>query len=321
MRTGAAAGHAGYFHETAFYDSDDDLLGVVVPFLRGGQEAGEPTLVTLDAHHTALVRGTLDDVDGIDFVPGTAQYRNPALTIKDYRARFAALVADGAGQIRVVGDVPHPGTGGCWHTWSRYEAAVNTAYDDFPLWGLCPYDTRAADDDVLEDVARTHPHVATPDGGHHLCGAFVDPREHVPHIPAPRPLPLQRRRPDLELRDPSLVLARRSVTALAAAVVGPDDVDAATLAVSEVVTNAVRYGTAPVTVRGWAEPGRVIITVDDRGPGAPDPLVGLMPVPDRPDGSSMGAGLWLAHQVCTDVALDYRDGFTVRLLVEHPDAA
>ena len=34
MRTGAAAGHRGYFHETAFYSSAEEFLAIVVPFDR-----------------------------------------------------------------------------------------------------------------------------------------------------------------------------------------------------------------------------------------------------------------------------------------------
>jgi len=46
MRTGAAAGHTGYYHEAVCYGSDDDLLAVTLPFLLGGVAAGEPTVVS-----------------------------------------------------------------------------------------------------------------------------------------------------------------------------------------------------------------------------------------------------------------------------------
>ena len=45
MRSGAAAGHPGYFHETAFYGSDDEFVDIVAPFVRDGIAAGEPTVV------------------------------------------------------------------------------------------------------------------------------------------------------------------------------------------------------------------------------------------------------------------------------------
>ena len=52
-----------------------------------------------------------------------------------------------------------------WDWWCRYESAVNDAYDEFPLWGLCTYDTRTTPAAVLADVARTHPTFVTADGG------------------------------------------------------------------------------------------------------------------------------------------------------------
>ena len=46
------------------------------------------------------------------------------------------------------------------------EAAVNEAYAEFPIWGMCPYDTRITPPAVLADVAATHPHLADAHGGH-----------------------------------------------------------------------------------------------------------------------------------------------------------
>ena len=68
MRTGAAAGHVGYFHEAAYYDSDAQLLDIVVPFLRDGLDAGEPTVVALGEAHTALVRRAMPHVSGIRYL-------------------------------------------------------------------------------------------------------------------------------------------------------------------------------------------------------------------------------------------------------------
>ena len=68
-RTGAAAGHTGYFHETAFYGSDDEFVDIVRPFLRDGLDAGEPTVVACAPENTAILRRSLD-CTGIRFLPG-----------------------------------------------------------------------------------------------------------------------------------------------------------------------------------------------------------------------------------------------------------
>lgn len=255
MRTGAAAGHPGFFHQMALYGSDEELLEIVVPFLAEGREAGEPVLATFGEHNTALVRDALRDTEGIEFVPAPRQYRNPTLTIDDYRRRFAAHRAAGAAQIRVVGDVPHAGTGACWDTWARYEGAVNHVYDEFPVWGLCPYDTRTAPDEVLEDVRRTHPFEALPGGRHRPGEHFVEPDLFLAGRPAPAPHELQGRSPDVVLLDPSPADARHTVAALARDRLGPEGTDDAVIAVSEVVANAHRHGAPPVRLEAWAAPG------------------------------------------------------------------
>jgi hypothetical protein len=63
------------------------------------------------------------------------------------------------------------------------------------------------------------------------------------------------------------------------------------------------------------------VHVHDTGPGPPDPLTGLVPVPEGASGA--GLGLWLSHQlreveVCliTDA-----EGFTVRLRAGSPPTA
>jgi len=61
MRTNAAAGHRGYVHEALCYGSEEEFLGVVVPFLEEGVQAGEPTVVTLGEANAALVRAVMPD--------------------------------------------------------------------------------------------------------------------------------------------------------------------------------------------------------------------------------------------------------------------
>lgn len=313
-RTGAPAGHHGYFHETAYYDSDDAFCEIVVPFVEGGIEAGEPTVVACAPPNTAILRRELASVGGVTFLSGGEQYLRPASAIAAYRKLFAALVDDGAPQIRVVGDVPHPGTGASWDWWARYEATVNHAYDAFPLWGLCPYDTRTTPAWVLDDVARTHPFVATAGGGHARNPRFEAPARFLAgRSSAPDPAELAT--PTIELVDPSPAVARHAV-GLVARDAGIDEVAAGGLltSVSEIVTNALVHGRPPVRLRAWTADGRVVVAVTDTGAGPADPYAGLLPVEgDRRDG---GLGLWLAHQLCDDVTFaSGDDGFTVRLLV------
>lgn len=316
MRTGAAAGHAGYFHETAFYGSDGEFLDVVIPFLEGGLAAGEPTVVALAEKNTALVRDAIGAPRGITYLAGADHYARPAVTIKAYREMLTGLVAAGARHIRAVGEVPHPGLGVGWDSWARYEAVINHAYDDFPLWGLCPYDTRITPEDVLAEVARTHPHIATADS-HCKNIEFDDPARFLRERPAPAPDPLEASVPSATLTDPTPAHARQvAATIAAAAGLDRDATEGLVLATSEVVTNARMHGRAPVSLCAWVGTGRAVVAVTDEGPGPRNVFAGLVPEVETTAG---GLGLWIAHQLCSDVALRWADdGFTVRLSAGTP---
>lgn len=318
MRTGAACGHRGYYHETAFYRSDDELRAIVVPFALDGLAAGEPTVLAFGPHNTDVVGRALGDRPGLTVLIADLQYARPAVTIRTYRELFATLVAEGATQIRVVGDVPHPGTGASWDAWVRYEAIVNEAFDEFPIWGLCPYDLRVTPDDVIADVVRTHPHIATVDGGHHRNDRFEEPHGFLRSRPQPGTDPVELTPADETLVDPSPTAVRRAAQAAArSAGLATDDAEGLVLSLSELAANAARHGRPPVTARLWGAPGRVTATITDTGPGPADPAVGLLPT--RGELGLGGRGLWIAHQLCRDVALRRDDdGFTVRLTAGAP---
>ena len=130
MRTGAAAGHVGYFHEAVCYDSDEHLLGVVVPFLLDGVAAGEPTVVSLGERNAALVRAALPAGGPVIYLAGGDLYARPASAIRSYRRLLADHVSAGAGQIRIVGELAPGSFGSTWDWWARYESAINHAYDE-----------------------------------------------------------------------------------------------------------------------------------------------------------------------------------------------
>jgi anti-sigma regulatory factor (Ser/Thr protein kinase) len=332
---GAPTDGRGYLHEAVVYDSDEDFLGVVVPFLQEGVAVGEPCLVALGSSTAGLVRAAVGDTTGFTFFDD--RYERPASVIRASRDLFAAQVADGASQIRVVSEVPHPGVGAPWDGWARYEAAVNHAYAEFPLWGLCAYDTRVTPAPVLDDVARTHPRLATTDG-RWVNPRYQDPAEFLTRRPTGQGDPVETAsRPVIELIDPTPAAARDAARTATTARPGstappnltgpgtiqveapqldPADIDHLVFAVSEAVTNAVTHGRPPVRFRLWTAPDRAVATVTDRGDGPTDPFAGLLPVTDT---SSAGLGLWLTHQLCSHITLDTTDdGFTIRLVVGTP---
>ena len=317
MRSGAAVGHSGYFHETAFYGSDDEFVAIVIPFLSDGLVAGEPTLAALSERNEKLVRSAMADSANVTFMPVDAQYSRPAAAIKKYRSLLAEYTERGAQQIRIVGDVPHPGIGAPWDGWARYEAAINHVFEAFPLWGLCPYDTRITPSAVLADVRRTHPHVATNDGRHTANDLFEDPTNLLVRRSTAYDA-LEAGAPVIQLTNPTPAAARHAVQAVAHTTrLGADDVSDMVFAASEGVTNALYHGRPPIVFRLWADADHMVVTVTDKGRGPANPFTGLLPATST---SLAGLGLWIAHNVCSHVALDRSDdGFTVRLIVGQPD--
>lgn len=315
MSVGQDLADRGYDHAAVHYGCDEELLAVAVPFLESGLVAGEPTFVSLEPHRAELVRDALPPSARVDYLITDDLYARPAAAIKSYRTMMAALVAGGATGIRIFGEIPQAAIDTSWDWWARYESAVNHAYDEFPLRSMCAYDARTTPRHVLDDVARTHPFVATPGGGHRANTGYVDP---VAFLAGPRPmtpLPIELTPPRAELTDPRPADARRAVVATAPLDLPPAEVDDLVLAVSEIVDNALRHGRPPVRMRIWAGTGHMVVTVHDGGEGPRDPFAGLLPA-DRTTG---GRGLWIAHQICSEVTLHRDDtGFTARLAVGRP---
>lgn len=316
MRTGAAAGHLGYYHEAACYASDDELVATAVPFLVDGVAAGEPSVVSMGERTAALLRSALPAGLPVTFLPGGPMYARPAGAIRSYRRLLAEHVAAGAAQIRIIGELPPSAFGATWDWWARYESAINHAYDPFPLWSMCAYDVRTTPAPVLADVLRTHPRTALPGGRHVANVTYTAPERFLAEPRPSAPDPVQAGAPLADLADPSLAEARQAVRDAERGLLSRADAEDFVLAVSEAVANAYRHGRPPLRMRLWRDVDRVVVAVSDAGQGPRDPFAGLLPAGDGADG---GLGLWIMHQVCDHVTMRRGpDGFTVRLTAGNP---
>src|SRR5262245_7604372 len=174
MRTGAARGQVGHFHEAGFYGSDAEFAALIVPFVEEGVAAGEPVIIGYDDRKAGLLRSRLADPSAVEFIGDQSLYATPAGAIATYRRLFEFHLAMGAGQIRIAGDVPHPGNGRRFEGWDRYECAINTAWQDIPVWSRCLYDTSTASQAVLDIVERTHPLLVSPSGQRRASGRYQE---------------------------------------------------------------------------------------------------------------------------------------------------
>ncbi|MGC0273385.1 anti-sigma factor RsbA family regulatory protein [Pseudactinotalea sp. Z1739] len=308
-----------HIHQAAIYESRTEFLQMVVPFVRAGFDAGEPTLVTLGHQRAEWLRTALGPAAAhANFLDGDAEYRRPSSTIETHLEHLTGLTRGHAGRIRVVGQVPTPAIENTWSWWARYEAAVNRLFADFPVSHLCTYDANVAGRDVLDDVRRTHPWLAATGARRRPSPTFEPPEEFFArHSPAADPL--ESATPLADVTDPSRSGAR-ALAREAGRRSGCEwrKVMALEIAVNEAVTNAFEHGTPPVRLRVWWAPGRAVATVTDTGPGPDDPLVGLVRTSDSTTG---GLGLWLAHESCDYVAIGTDEGFTVRLVISDTEPA
>jgi anti-sigma regulatory factor (Ser/Thr protein kinase) len=303
--------NAGYVHEVGFYGSDDQFRELIVPFATAGIESGEPVVFAYDDYKVSLLERWLPDTEAVSYITDASPYATPAKALGSWRDVIEFHLAGGAPRVRIAGNVPHPGYGIPYIGWDRYEAAVDRALGDLPVWAPCLYDTRIAPPDVVETAKRLHHHVVDPAGARHLNETFSG-WSRLADFLAPPADPLVQSAPTLELIDPGPAAVRAAISELVVGRLGVDQVGAVVLAVSEALANALIHGVAPVSVRVWLTDGRVVIQVHDQGPGPADPLVGLLPLGDL--GADSGRGLWIAHQLEIDVALIADEtGFTVRL--------
>ena len=86
------------------------------------------------------------------------------------------------------------------------------------------------------------------------------------------------------------------------------------IATSEVATNGLVHGSAPVRIRCWHHTDTLIVQVDDAGGTPIPPTAGYQPPGDQPG----GRGMWLARQLADTVTTYTTSAFTtVRLHFPH----
>lgn len=293
------AGHAGYRHEAFFYVGRDEFMEGTLGFIRESVAAEEPILVVLCAEKVRALQTELRrDADRVLFADMDEVGTNPARIIPAWQDFLAHHARDDR-QVRGVGEP-------IWAARSeaelaecqRHEALLNVAFADPAFWLLCPYDTSALDECVVEEARRNHPFLreqrtrelsASFPGVDVLSGPFDDP---LPAAPADAVF--------VAFQEQELVETRGLVTRYAMrAGLTKERAAELVLAVHEVVANSIAHGDGRGTLGLWHDPTSVVCEVRDHGRVA-DPLAGRI----RPGlDAEGGRGLWIANQLCELVQL------------------
>jgi anti-sigma regulatory factor (Ser/Thr protein kinase) len=298
-------------HEALLYAGDDEFLAATLPFVQEGVAADEPVLLVLSSDKIDRVRTELNgEGKSVLFADMNEVGANPARIIPAWR-RFldehgsASLPVRGIGEPISAGRRPDELV-----ECQRHESLLNIAFAEATAFRLlCPYDTAALDDEVIEEAKRSHPYVIE-DGVRQVSPSFRG----LDALVGPFTDPLTA--PPASVRE--VVFDRQSLRALRklmAARAAEAGVDASrigdfVLAVNEVATNSVRHGGGLGTIRIWLDTPWLVCEIEDVG-RIEDPLAGRQePRPGQED----GRGLWIANQVCDLVQVrTLESGSLVRL--------
>jgi anti-sigma regulatory factor (Ser/Thr protein kinase) len=301
----------GFHHEAFLYAGREEYLDGTASFIREGLAAGEPALVVVDGPKIAWLRDEFGaDGEDVQFADMALVGSNPARIIQAWRD-FVDQRGDTGSRVRGIGEPISPDRSPAELVeCQRHETLLNLVFGETPAFRLmCPYDTDALDEWVVEEALRSHPVVAS--DGHRIPSSLYGGIE-LATAPFSVPLPeAPRDAKELYFEAPSLAALRQYVALRAAdAEVEPARIEDLLLAVNEVATNSLRHGAGAGYLRIWEEPDALVCEVRDEGV-FDQPLAGRL----RPTPAQIGGyGLWVANQVCDLVQVRSLPGGTaVRL--------
>ena len=147
--------HNGLVHDALIYGGVDELTAEVLAFVEQGADAGEAALIALPGRRARTVRTALQAQGAQATVVDMAQLgRNPGRIMPFVRQ----FVSDNDGRVRIRrrADLGGPHARGD-RRGGPPRSAANLAFEGTGVPILCPYDSDALEDHVLEDAERTHP--------------------------------------------------------------------------------------------------------------------------------------------------------------------
>jgi AcrR family transcriptional regulator len=260
----------GLVHEALVYASDEEFLARVVPFIQDGFAADEPVVVLLAPRKVALLQEALGgDAQRVSYPDASAHYRRPAHAIAEYRRHLDDLLSrPGVELVRVVAEIPFGPSPDGHADWMQYESVVNQAFASYPAWVICGYDTREVPERVVADAVHAHPFVSNGDqrdaNAGHVESDDLDEWQTRGETDGTESLrdPLARL---IVTEERGLDDLRRVIAGAArAAGLAPLTVDDVTVAVGELVRDALRHGDGEAIVEVTRDGARLRCAVTER---------------------------------------------------------
>ncbi|MET8180539.1 sensor histidine kinase [Streptomyces sp. NPDC005336] len=294
-------------HQGLLYHGERELLAAALPHLRAGVDAGDATFAVAGKTETEALRDSLGrDAAAVQFMDPSELYKNPVRAMAAFTA-VARTLGPRPAWVLVADD---------WSNkpdvkeWMRYDSIVNLAFASRDFRGFCCYNAENLTPEAIAMVRRTHPKMVE-SGSLRDNPDYMDPQSFVADLDRQPLPPSPHSAVSMQIRPTDLHTVRAFVTEQAKRCgVAGDALHNLLVAVTEVATNAIRHGGAPVTLRAWPDDG-LICEITDSGHWQPEELLTWTP----PESAlEAGFGLWGVGMLCDTVRVRTGSkGTTVRL--------
>ncbi|MES4890980.1 sensor histidine kinase [Streptomyces sp. NPDC096012] len=281
-------------HYALLYGDEEEFLAGAIPHLREGIEAGDPTFAVTPRQEAEVLRDSLGrDAAAVQFIDPSDFYSTPVRAMAGMMAVARTLGSRPAWVLASADWSHYPDA----MEWVRYDSIFNMGFADADFRSYCCYDTSVLPPEVISLVRQTHPRIhegarlrQNPD--------YRDPRDFVADVDN-RPLPPSgHSAASMEVRPDDLHAVRVFVAEQAKNCgVAGDGLYNVLVAVTEVATNALRHGRAPVSLRVWPDDG-LVCEITDSGHWQPEEFLSWVP-PESARKS--GFGIWGVGMLCDTV--------------------
>lgn len=307
----------GLSHGVLPYSGADEFLAGALPFLREGIEAGDRVVAVTGGERIDLLGEYLGaESIWVEFHENQTFYSHPARTLAQWVAQADELAARG-GRLRLVAEPVWQGRSALETAeWQRVEAVVNVAFAGTGASILCPYDLTLLPTAILDEARRSHPAAVHGDKWR-PNGAYMDPWSYastIDRLPlSPPPESAEAWRIDAA----DLYWLRAFIREYAQAVsLEAWELQCLLMSVTEVASNALRYGEPPVVLRLWTESAserrpEIVCEISNGGHWRPPPGHGLVPPATT---APCRFGIWAVRLLCSIVQVRTgKSGTTVRM--------
>ncbi|WP_445282410.1 anti-sigma factor RsbA family regulatory protein [Streptomyces sp. DSM 118148] len=309
VQAGPTSAPQGVQHCALLYEDEQEFLAGSLPHLRKGIDAGDPTFAVTPRKDAEVLRDSLGrDASAVQFIDPSDFYSTPVRAMAGMIAVARSLGSRPAWVVASADWSKYPDA----MEWVRYDSIFNMGFANADFRGYCCYNTAVLSPEVISLVRQTHPNLhegarlrKNPD--------YRNPRDFVADVDS-RPLPPSpHSAASMEVRPDDLHAVRAFVTEQAKHChVAGDALYNLLVAVTEVATNAVRHGRAPVSLRAWPDNG-LICEITDSGHWQPEEFLSWVP----PESAlKSGFGIWGVGMLCDTVQVRTGpQGTAVRLRV------